>query len=359
MSWFRTKFLRLRHRLGIPAEIAWDTTLDEVFDRLAIMKREPEQKQTISVRIVNDAKTGWLYWLELTLSVLIAIFGLLQNSVAVIIGAMLIAPFLRPIQGVAFAIANGRRPLLWRTLKTLTLSTLYSICLAWLVLSFVPYAEITPEILSRTAPNIFDLFIAIFSAMVASLAHAYQRLYESVAGVAMATAIVPPLAVIGILLYFGNFALAWGSFILYLTNLVAILLIGVVMFIFYGFNPHKQESESSIKRIGVLFLVMFVLWFVLSSGLQKIEENRTLEKNTHQSLTTSLSETIKGAKIKDFEITNTEVGHTIKGQLFISEDTRITRGKLNDIKEVLSEQLGRDFELELDIVRTVSVEGDE
>lgn len=358
MQWLKNKWLRLRHRLGL-GQIEWDMTLDRVFDRLAIMKQEPEQKQIISIRVVEDAKIGWLYWMELTLSVLIATFGLLQNSVAVIIGAMLIAPFLRPIQGVAFAIANGRKKLLWNTLQTLTISTLYSIFLAWLVLGLVPYAEVTPEILSRTAPNTFDLFIAIFSAMVASLAHAYQRLYESVAGVAMATAIVPPLAVIGIMIYFGDFTLAWGSFVLYLTNLVAILLIGVVMFIFYGFNPHKQESESSLKRIAILFLVTFVLWFVLSSGLQKIEANRTLQKSTYQTLLQTLDQDLPGAKIKDFEIIETQAGHTINGQLFIDDQTRITYGKFKDIKSVLSEQLGRDFELELDIVRTVSLEGEE
>ena len=359
MEWLKRKLIRLRNKLGIPAEISWDTSFDNLFDRLAIMRQPGEQKQLISMRIAEDNKIGWLYWLELTLSVLIATFGLLQNSVAVIIGAMLIAPFLRPIQGVAFAIANGRQKMLWKTFQTLVYSTLYSIGLAWLVLSLVPYAEITPEILGRTAPNLFDLFIAILSAVIASLAHVYKRLYESVAGVAMATAIVPPLAVIGIMVYFGNYSLAWGSFVLYLTNLVAILLIGVVLFIFYGFNPHKDQSESSIKRIAILILMSFVLWFVLSSGLEKIEKNRAFETNTYDSLVTTLEENLPGAKIKDFVISQTEEGYAIEGQLFIDQNTQITRGKMNTIKSQISEAIDEQFELELDIVRTVSVETEE
>lgn len=359
MDWIIKRLIWLRNRLGIPAEISWDIALDQFFDRLAFMQQPGEQKQLISMRIVEDAKTGWLYWLELTLSVLIATFGLLQNSVAVIIGAMLIAPFLRPIQGVAFAIANGRRNLLWQTVQTLLLSTIYAVGLAWLVLFFVPYFEITPEILSRTAPNLFDLLIAILSAMVASLAHVYKRLYESVAGVAMATAIVPPLAVMGILIYTGDLALAWGSFVLFLTNLVAILLVGVILFIFCGFNPHRQNSESSAKGIVMLLMMTFVLWFTLSAGLKRIEENRTLERNTYESLVMTIEENLPGARLNDFVINKGETGYVINGELFIAESARITRSKLNMIKEKISQNIGEDFELQLDIVRTVSVDGEE
>ena len=161
------------------------------------------------------------------------------------------------------------------------------------------------------------------------------------------------------MIYYGNFALAWGSFVLYLTNLVAILLIGVVMFIFYGFNPHREHSESSVKRIGVLILMTFVLWFVLSSGLGKIEKNRAFETNTYDSLVLTLEENLPGAKVKDFAIREDEDGYVIHGQLFIDQDARITRGKMNTIKSQISEAIDAQFELELDIVRTVSVEAEE
>ncbi len=345
---------KLKQFLGLPEGASWDYIFDVMFDKLAIMQQPPEAKAEISQRVSEGVKTTKLYWIELILAALVATFGLLQNSVAVIIGAMLIAPLLRPIQGLAYSIVLGRAELFARGLKLLSISVLVSILTPMIVLFFLSGVESTDEILARTQPNLIDLLIAIFSAIIAILAHAYKRLYESVAGVAMATALMPPLVVIGIELFWGNMDLAWGATLLFITNLVAILVVGTILFIFYGFNPHRSQTESSLGKIAFLLVVTLGLWILLSFNLGKIQQQRVILEQTRQSFESIIEVEMPGARIKNLTLRQDEDVKTINGTFYVPESVSLTRAKFNQIESQLSEVLGEDVYLELDLIRTVS-----
>lgn len=126
----------------------WQEKLMDFFDKISFLEQTPEQKQEIAVRVKDDLNTGQLYWLEIILSSIIATFGLLQNSVAVIIGAMLIAPLLRPIQGIAYGVSEGDSKLIFKGVKLLLGSVVLSIVLSFVVVALLPIQTETSEILS-------------------------------------------------------------------------------------------------------------------------------------------------------------------------------------------------------------------
>lgn len=345
---------KLKTRLDIPEDRSWDYVFDGLFDRLAIMQQEPEAKAEISQRIITGVTTKKLYWLEVTLSALIATFGLMQNSVAVIIGAMLIAPLLRPIQGLAYGIIIGRASLFWRSLKLLTLSCALAVIIPMGVLYFFTEAGQTSEILARTQPNLLDLLIAVFSAVVAILAFAYKRLNESVAGVAMATALMPPLVVIGMQVWWGSWSLALGATLLFITNLVAILAVGAVLFIFYGFNPHRGQTESSLGKLGFLLLMLLGLWGLLSYNLGKIHQQHVIIQKAEATLEAIITQQMPGSRVKNLQLRQDEDTLVINGTFYISENLKLSRGQFNMIETEISEAVEQRVYLELDLVRTLS-----
>ena len=336
--------------------LTWEEILDHGFSRIALLKKTGEEKAAISINISESLKQTKLYWIEIVLSSLIATFGLLQNSAAVIIGAMLIAPLMQPIQGMAFAVSTGRPKFFWRSARILGISIIVSITLAYLVCLIAPFKTETPEMLGRTAPNLFDLFIAVLSAIVAFLVHGFKRLSESVAGVAMAASLMPPLAVVGIELCFGAFHKSWGSFLLFFTNLVAILLVGAIIFLFYGFNPHEEQSTKTLKRLGIIFSIILVLWIPLHSGLIQIKEKREIELFTKETLSHTLSTLIPEAELKRLNVDSYSKKHIdISGEIKLPEDVSLFTEIINDMNQQMSEKLEKEVTLKLDIIRTASV----
>ena len=188
-------------------------TKDSFLDRF-LLKLSIEEKAIINEHIVSEMGSSPLYWVLLVISVIIATLGLLQNSVAIIIGAMLIAPLLRPIKGLAFGITTGQPRYFWMAVKMLILSIVISVLCAIGVSSLVPLKIETSEIIARTVPNLLDLLIAVAAGVIAILSLYFKKLSENIAGVAMAAAIMPPLAVTGIEISLHNNGAVLGSFFL-------------------------------------------------------------------------------------------------------------------------------------------------
>ncbi len=335
----------------------WQTKLMKFFDKISILNQPPEQKQEIAITVTNGLKNSRLYWIQIILSSLIATFGLLQNSVAVIIGAMLIAPLLQPIQGIAYGISEGSSKIIWRGIKMLFLSAVLSIFLAILVVWSLPVHLETSEIIARTSPNIFDLFIATASAVIALLSLSFKKLSESVAGVAMAASLMPPLSVIGIEIALGNFMSSWGAFLLFITNIVAILFVGAIVFIFYGFRPHKENSDKTAKDIGILVFVILILSVPLGSGLMKISRKIELESQSKQIISQILQKKIPDATLNKIELHGPTTGDIIhlSGEIKLPEKINFFAEILNETTAELSEKLKKKVQLNLDILRTASI----
>ncbi len=173
------------------------------------------------------------WWVMLMLSVAIATFGVLQDSTAVVIGAMLIAPLMTPIIGTAAGAVNGWPNRMTTSLGMIAAGVSASIGLAFIIGAWAP--QLIPlasnsQVTSRVSPNIIDMGIALAAGAAGAFASVNKRVSASIAGVAIAVALVPPLGVVGLTLHAGMIGEAFGAFLLFLTNLVSIILAAMVVF---------------------------------------------------------------------------------------------------------------------------------
>ncbi|MEM1196166.1 MAG: TIGR00341 family protein [Pseudomonadota bacterium] len=198
----------------------------------------------------------------------IAVLGLLLSSPAVVIGAMLLSPLMDPIMGLGFALAIGDYNWLRQSAKSLAWGTVMAVALTALVVFLSPIQTITPEIASRTEPTLFDLFVALFSALAGAYAMIRGR-DGTIVGVAIATALMPPLAVVGFGLATLNWTVFSGALLLYVTNLITIALTAWAMARAYGFRTSLSARHSIYQNLGV-FAVLLALIVPLTFSLQQI-----------------------------------------------------------------------------------------
>jgi len=201
----------------------------------------PETKQTLYLDLYKTASLYDLsYWLQTIFSAGIATLGLALSSPAVIIGAMLISPLMGPIMSAGMSLATGDIILGLRAGLKLALSCLLAIIFSVFLVWLLPFREMTPEIAARTTPTTLDLFVALFSGAVGSIAlcREVKGVVTSIPGVAIAVALMPPLCVVG----YGvgvaasidtslGLDVARGGGLLFLTNLVTITLTAMIVFL--------------------------------------------------------------------------------------------------------------------------------
>lgn len=262
--------------------------------------------------VIRDVASGversWIYYLMLLSASLIALLGLLTNSVAVVIGAMLISPLMSPIISSGLALTIGDLALARRAFRTIASSVVLTILLTAFITFLSPLKEPTAEILARFRPNIYDLFIAVLSGIVGAVALCTKRNYLITAtGVAVATAVIPPLSVAGYGLGTGQLMLGLGGFFLFFTNFVAIVLTSDLVFFVMGFRTTHVESIQYSPRNRVLIiaalltLISIPLVYTLVVDLQKVKINKRIERVLKKHLNKNNISRITGYSYKQWE----------------------------------------------------------
>jgi uncharacterized hydrophobic protein (TIGR00271 family) len=262
------------------------------------------------------------YWLQVIFSAGIATLGLVLNSPAVIIGAMLISPLMGPILATGLAFAAGDLVLAIRALISLNLSCWAAILFATLLISILPFKELTPEIAARTSPSVLDLVIALFSGAIGAVAICQKPkgVVTSVPGVAIAVALMPPLCVVGYgigvsqsLDFAEGMRVAGGGGLLLLTNLSAIAFMAMLVFLLLDIDTpdvrrqvkqwHLNDTESrriqalierfpmldrwqaigSLRsRLLVILIPLLVLLIPLSRALGRLEQDIATQQRENQ-----------------------------------------------------------------------------
>ena len=217
-------------------------------------------------------ETGLPYWLVLLLSGAIATLGLALNSSAVVIGAMLIAPLLAPIVGLALALAVGDGRLAVQMIFVVMVSTVGVVVVAAVLTAILPFHTVTPEILARTRPTTLDLAIAVFSGLAGAVVTVARRsrLSAAVPGVAIAVALVPPLSVAGFGIGSGlNWDVIWGALLLYGANLGGIVLSGMALFMLIGMQ-RPAVTEAAQQWHEAAAYRGFTGWLDLAPGIRSL-----------------------------------------------------------------------------------------
>ena len=230
-------------------------------------------REQIYQSILDSSRLDLEYVAMLAFAGLIALFGLIQNSVAVIIGAMLISPLMNPVLAGALALVLGDWSLGRRATSVLAWSIGGAIALTWLVAWLSPLKQVTPEILARTNPNVLDMLIAVLAGLAGTLALRGGPVSMTIIpGVAIAVAVIPPLSVVGFALSTHHGAMAWGAFLLFITNLVSIMISAAVVFRLMGFVPRGDTEEGRAKlrkRMAVSALLLVILAVPLVQTLRR------------------------------------------------------------------------------------------
>lgn len=241
--------------------------------------------------IVIGSEPGVRFYAMVAVSTAIAAFGLIQDSVAVVIGAMLVAPLMTPIFGIALGLIRGDTRLLGRALFAEAAGVVAAISIATFISVILPGIEVTGQMLSRTHPNLLDLLVAVFAGFAGAYALVDEKISPALPGVAISTAIVPPLANVGICISLQAYQGALGSFLLFLANFLSILLISSAVFFYSGMSRNFPSitSKMLLKRFGVAFFGFLLITAILSRGLYEMTVERQLTNKISQVLLSELA----------------------------------------------------------------------
>ncbi|BCN92223.1 hypothetical protein THMIRHAM_00080 [Thiomicrorhabdus immobilis] len=224
---------------------------------------QDEVKETF-VNLKENSQVSQSYLVLMVLSTLLATVGLFANSAPVIIGAMILAPLMAPIISLSMGVLRQNIDLISSSLKTLSIGMILALGFGILLSLITPLQEINSEIGARLSPTILDLAVAIISGIAAAYANARSEVAKSLAGVAIAVALVPPLAVSAIGIAWLSWSTFSGAFLLFITNLFGIVLAAALTFLVMGFSPFHLAKKGVAYALGFVLIVSIPLSFAFA-----------------------------------------------------------------------------------------------
>lgn len=228
--------------------------------------------------MVHVEHWAYRFTVMLTLSVIVAVMGLSLNSAAVVIGAMLLAPLMQPVLATGASLAMGLPAKTIQSGTRVVAATAWCIAIAWAISKLIPDQAFTSEVLSRTQPDVRDLIVALAAGAAGAYATVREDASSSLPGVAVAVALVPPLAAVGITLEAGDFGRAFGALLLYTTNLVAIIFISILVFVITGFVPARriatQVPRMVLTTVVATAVVIVVAIPLFRASLDSVQANQ-------------------------------------------------------------------------------------
>ena len=329
------------------------------------------------------------FFVMMALSSAIASFGLLLNSPAVIIGAMLVAPLMAAIFGLSLGVVRGDLRLLKRsataTLRGMLLAIVVGFLAGILYGMLVPRTSLPSEILGRVRPNLLDLGVALASGAAGAYALCRREVSASLPGVAIAAALVPPLATAGIGLglwlvettgiriaseatwqgAISGEEIASGALLLFLTNLVAIAAAGGMVFLWLGFRPIPgRKARVLVFRGGMLGTVLLLMAVTIPLALLSSQVVR--QALFHEKLSRAIQEEVAAMNLEGVErLGRVELdswqqletdGETIRLQLWLRSPWAISYREVVQLQEGLASRLSRPIELQLSVIPTTHLD---
>lgn len=276
---------------GVPRLSALGALVGWTRDRAAIRPNEDEKGAVDE--LIPDGDELWPYVAKFTtltvLSAAIAAFGLLANSGAVVIGAMLVAPLMTPITAVAGATVTAHNNRLVRALLIIVLGTALAVAVGYVTslvagTHVISRDDLPEEVLSRTFPGLLDLGIAITAGAAAGYIAPRRSVTSALPGVGIAVALVPPLAAVGITAEVGLGSDAQNAFLLYLTNLAAIVFAASFMLLLAGFRPDDHPARGLRRRLAVTVIAVVAVAVPLSLHTAETLQDADLRQSTSQAV---------------------------------------------------------------------------
>jgi uncharacterized hydrophobic protein (TIGR00271 family) len=323
--------VRLNH---IPVDASAGPLLDRALPLFSHAGEDEYRELFVALR--ESARTSSSYAVLMVLSVMLALAGLYANSAPVIIGAMILAPLMSPIVSLAMGLARTEANLIRTSLRTLCVGVALGLACAILLAWAMPLDTPTAEMTARMSPTLLDLLVAVISGIAGAYANAKEGIAKSLAGVAIAVALVPPLSVAGIGLGWGDWAMAGGALLLLATNLVGIALAGSATFLVLGFAPFSRARAG----IGISLFIMLLISVPLTIAFSHL-----VEKDRIRGFVPNGEIELAGlaVSVNDVEVT---VGEPHLVKVVLSSPGGLNATHVDKLKQIISDSLGEPVMLE-------------
>lgn len=293
------------------------------------------------------------FYVLMTLSVLIASFGLLLDSNAVIIGAMIIAPLMDPLLGVSFSSLTRNRRFQVKALLTILTGVLLGLGLSYLIGVLFGFLGQTGEMTARAQPTTLDLIVALASGSMGAYAKARKTVGGSLYGVAISISLVPPLAVIGLGLAMGAPSIYLGAGLLFLANVMSVVLSGTLVFFLLGFDYFRKDLRSTIFPLVTILILAVPLFLSYRAVIQK----KVLREEVRRILQTE-TYTFRRSDIKSIDVET--FGEVLNVRVSIqTERFDIAVSQVNQVQAYLEKKVGKPVHIEVNLAPVVRVVGDE
>jgi len=316
----------------------------------------PCPQEELDVVLKKGSSPDLPFFFMITASTIIATLGLLANSPAVIIGAMIIAPLMSPIISLSNWLLSGKLILIFRSLLTILLGSLLCIFVAYLITELIGWRLAGSEILSRMNPNLLDLAVAIAAGAAAAFAYTRTSVSAAFAGIAIAVALVPPLCAAGIAMSEKNEVIAEvgltierfdtkGPLLLYLTNFIGIVFAGSMVFFF-------QYYRRSLRTILILLLTLILLGIVvypLGLSMRNLIIRNQIRRNLAVMTMDLLPEDYKKAQMRNLKVRFDEDIAYIRANA-VAEPGVITQSFINKLHDLISESIDMQVVLEVGVI---------
>ncbi|MCE1247336.1 MAG: TIGR00341 family protein [Firmicutes bacterium] len=316
-----------------------------------------ERLEKVYSKVEASSNPTKSFYILICLSTIIAAYGLLSNSTAVVIGAMLVAPLMGPIFGIALSLSVDDKKLLFYSLFA-EVTGIVVVVLLGILIGSIPYRpELGSEILARTTPNIYDILIALASGLAGAYSFVDERLSPALPGVAIATALVPPLTTCGLCIAYGKADLATGAFILFFANFVSIELAAAIVFFIAGIRKRSEKEVHTVieffSKFSFRIVVLVLISMFLTTTLVGMLREKRFNKKVKGELTSNLVKNT-GAQLSDLKISkigsNYSVVATILTPREFSKDmvasleNNLKKRVNNNISLVVRSIISRDME---------------
>jgi len=252
---------------------------------------DAEEVRRVSETLIFERARLWPKFFRfaslLVLAASIATFGLLGDSLAVVIGAMIVAPLMLPIMGLAFSVSIGDRSKIVSTLLVSFAGIAMAVAVGFVLtlpIARITHPEAIQQIMIRTSPHLLDLMAALATGLAGAFAISRRDVSDTLPGVAIAVSLVPPLANVGILLALGEPNLASGSLLLFVTNYVAILLTGSLVFVVMGFRQAATapfDARARRRAVAIAFAALLIIVIPLSMASYNLIVTNKISARTY------------------------------------------------------------------------------
>ena len=255
----------------------------------------------INRKLWRGAVPSLSFYILLSMSAVISTLGLLANSAATIIGAMIIAPLMGPIIAIAYTVVSGNQRLLKRSGFTLFKGVLLTIVISIVITKLVGIRTFGSEIMGRTSPTLLDLGVALAAGSAGGFALTRRSIANALPGVAISVALVPPLSVLGIGIGMGSNSIAAGSGLLFLANLAGIIFSGSLVFLAHNYGSFQKARHGLIISIAALAILALPLGLSLDTFLVKEQTRRQIEYLVYRQTNTFSRSDIQAIRVEQKE----------------------------------------------------------